>query len=79
MSNELEYDWNESKIIDDIEFKDEDAKLFQQLLNNREEKATAGSISSMEVVPNLASLALAIEIFYVQRHRVVLHIVYRGT
>jgi small subunit ribosomal protein S1 len=49
MSNELEYDWNESKIIDDIEFKDEDAKLFQQLLNNREEKATAGSISSMEV------------------------------
>ncbi len=49
MSKELEYDWNESKIIDDIEFKDEDAKLFQQLLNNREEKAAAGSISSMEV------------------------------
>ncbi|WP_316356570.1 30S ribosomal protein S1 [Candidatus Neptunichlamydia sp. REUL1] len=49
MSNELEYDWNESKIIDDIEFNDEDAKLFQQLLNNREEKAAAGSISSMEV------------------------------
>ncbi len=49
MSSELEYDWNESKIIDDIEFNDEDAKLFQQLLNNREEKAAAGSISSMEV------------------------------
>lgn len=49
MSNELEYDWNESKIIDDIEFNDEDAKLFQQLLNNKEEKAAAGSISSMEV------------------------------
>ena len=49
MSSELDYDWNESKIIDDIEFKDEDAKLFQQLLNNREEKAAAGSISSMEV------------------------------
>ena len=49
MSNELDYDWNESKIIDDIEFNDEDAKLFQQLLNNREEKAAAGSISSMEV------------------------------
>lgn len=49
MSNELEYDWNESKIIDDIEFSDEDAKLFQQLLNNKEEKAAAGSISSMEV------------------------------
>ena len=49
MSSELEYDWNESKIIDDIEFNDEDAKLFQQLLNNKEEKAAAGSISSMEV------------------------------
>ncbi len=49
MSNELEYNWNESKIIDDIEFNDEDAKLFQQLLNNKEEKAAAGSISSMEV------------------------------
>jgi small subunit ribosomal protein S1 len=49
MSSELDYDWNESKIIDDVKFKDEDAKLFQQLLNNREEKAAAGSISSMEV------------------------------
>ena len=49
MSKELEYDWNESKIIDDVEFKDEDAKLFQQLLNNKEEKAEEGSISSMEV------------------------------
>lgn len=49
MSSELDYDWNESKIIDDVKFKDEDAKLFQQLLNNIEEKAAAGSISSMEV------------------------------
>ena len=49
MSSELDYDWNESKIIDDVKFKDEDAKLFQQLLSNREEKAAAGSISSMEV------------------------------
>jgi len=49
MSSELDYDWNESKIIDDVKFKDEDAKLFRQLLNNREEKAAAGSISSMEV------------------------------
>ncbi|NRA89782.1 MAG: 30S ribosomal protein S1 [Simkaniaceae bacterium] len=49
MSNEVEYDWNESKIIDDVDFKDEDAKLFKQLLDNKEEKAEEGSISSMEV------------------------------
>ncbi|MEM8727796.1 MAG: 30S ribosomal protein S1 [Chlamydiota bacterium] len=49
MSEELEYDWNESKIIDDIDFQDEDAKLFQQLLNNKENTGEDGSISSMEV------------------------------
>lgn len=49
MSKDVEYDWNESKIIDDVEFQDEDAKLFQKLLNNKEDKAEEGSISSMEV------------------------------
>jgi len=49
MSKDAQYDWNESKIIDDVEFQDEDAKLFQKLLSNKEEKADEGSISSMAV------------------------------
>ncbi|MBF5058529.1 30S ribosomal protein S1 [Candidatus Neptunochlamydia vexilliferae] len=49
MSKDLEYDWNESKIIDDVEFQSEDAKLFKQLLDNKEEKAEEGSLSLMEV------------------------------
>ena len=49
MSKPLDYDWNESKFIDDVEFKEEDAKQFRSLLNNKEEKAEEGSISSMEV------------------------------
>lgn len=49
MSKELEYDWNESKIIDDVDFHDEDAKLFQKLLNNKEDTGEDGTISSMEV------------------------------
>lgn len=49
MSKELEYDWNESKIIDDVDFQDEDAKLFQKLLNNKEDIGEDGTISSMEV------------------------------
>jgi len=49
MSKDVEYDWNESKIIDDVDFQDEDAALFHKLLNNREEQAGEGSISSMAV------------------------------
>ncbi len=49
MSKDLEYNWNESKIIDDVEFQDEDAKLFQRLLNNKENTEEEGTISSMEV------------------------------
>ena len=37
MSKDTEYDWNESKIIDDVDYQDEDAKLFQKLLNNKED------------------------------------------
>lgn len=49
MSKDLEYDWNESKIIDDVEFQDADAKLFQQLLDNKEKKTNEGCTSLMEV------------------------------
>lgn len=36
MSKNVEYDWNESKLIDEIEFHDEDAKRFKQLLKGEE-------------------------------------------
>ncbi|MEM7174438.1 MAG: 30S ribosomal protein S1 [Chlamydiota bacterium] len=49
MSEELDYDWNESKIIDDVDFSKEEAKAFQNLLNKKESSAEEGSISSMEV------------------------------
>ncbi|MCP5490736.1 MAG: 30S ribosomal protein S1 [Chlamydiales bacterium] len=49
MSKELEYDWNESKYIDDVDFEEKDAKLFESLLNQKEEVAGEGSIASMEV------------------------------
>jgi len=49
MSQHTEYDWNEQNFIDDVEFQDKDAQLFQKLLNNKEEKAEKGTTSSMEV------------------------------
>lgn len=49
MPKEEIYDWNDSKVIDDIEFKEEDATQFKQLLNRKEEKAGEGSVSSMTV------------------------------
>lgn len=47
MSKELAYDWSESKVIDDINFSEEDAKQFKQLLNKKEEEGSEGSIASM--------------------------------
>lgn len=49
MSEELDYNWDESKIIDDVDFEEEDSKIFQNLLNQKEENTDEGSISSMEV------------------------------
>lgn len=49
MSKELDYDWNESKYIDDVDFEEKDAKLFESLLNQKETDAGEGSIASMEV------------------------------
>ncbi len=48
MSQNLDYDWNESKTIDDVDFDEKDAKLFQNLLNNKEKDSEEGSTSSME-------------------------------
>ncbi len=48
MSNKL-YDWSDSKVIDDVDFHLEDAKLFRNLLDQKEESSDEVSISSMSV------------------------------
>ncbi len=47
MSKTLKQDWNQSKIIDDVAFHEEDAQQFRNLLNHREEGEGVGSVSSM--------------------------------
>ena len=49
MSKHTQTDWNESNIIDDVTFKEEDAALFRSLLNNKEKDAGDGSIASMNL------------------------------
>ncbi|NGX38807.1 MAG: 30S ribosomal protein S1 [Chlamydiae bacterium] len=49
MEDTLKHDWNESKVIDDIAYDEEDAKQFQNLLNAKEETSQEGSIASMTV------------------------------
>jgi len=49
MADTLNQDWNQSKIIDDIDFDEKDAKEFQKLLNARESVTKEGSVSSMNV------------------------------
>lgn len=49
MSKQQTYDWNESKIIDDIDYDELEAKQFASLLNAKEEDAGEGSVASMEV------------------------------
>ncbi|MBM3191145.1 MAG: 30S ribosomal protein S1 [Chlamydiae bacterium] len=45
--SQQQYDWNESKVIDDLEFQLEDAKLFRNLLDQKEESAEEASTASM--------------------------------
>lgn len=47
MSKHLTQDWNTSKVIDDIDFCEDDANLFKNLLHKKEESATEGCIASM--------------------------------
>lgn len=47
MSKNLKHDWNVSKVIDDVDFQEEDANQFKKLLNRKEETATEGSVASM--------------------------------
>jgi small subunit ribosomal protein S1 len=47
MSKQSQIDWNESNIIDDVAFHEEDAKQFRNLLNHKEEAAGEGSVALM--------------------------------
>lgn len=47
MSKNSKYDWSDNKIIDDVDFHEEDAKQFLSLLSRKEETAGEGSVSSM--------------------------------
>lgn len=47
MSKQKQIDWNESNIIDDVDFQEEDAKQFKNLLNRKEEAAGEGSVALM--------------------------------
>lgn len=47
MTQTLKDDWEASKIIDDVEFKEEDAKLFQELLSAKEQSEDGGSAATM--------------------------------
>jgi small subunit ribosomal protein S1 len=47
MSKQTQPSWNESNIIDDVAFQEEDAKQFKNLLNRKEEAAGEGSVALM--------------------------------
>ena len=47
MSKQQQIDWNESNIIDDVTFQEEDAKQFKNLLDRKEEAAGEGSVALM--------------------------------
>ncbi|MFI5334444.1 MAG: 30S ribosomal protein S1 [Chlamydiales bacterium] len=47
MPKQAQYDWSDSKVIDDVDYQEEDAKQFQKLLSRKEESAGEGSVSSM--------------------------------
>lgn len=47
MSKEQNYDWNDSKVIDDVDYHEEDAQLFRNLLDQKESSSEEGSTSSM--------------------------------
>lgn len=49
MTKSLKHDWNDSKVLDEIDYNEDDAKQFQKLLEAKEAKAGEGSISSMTI------------------------------
>ncbi len=49
MSKNLKHEWTDSKVIDDVDYHEEDAKQFRKLLNKKEETAGEGAVSSMHM------------------------------
>ena len=49
MSKNLKHEWTDSKVIDDVDYHEEDAKQFRKLLNKKEENAGEGTVSSMHM------------------------------
>lgn len=45
--SKTKHDWNDSNIIDDVDYQEADAEIFKKLLNKRESLAEDGSISLM--------------------------------
>jgi len=43
------YDWSDSKVIDDVDYTEEDAKLFRNLLDEKEQGEEEGSLSTMAI------------------------------
>src|SRR5690349_11745465 len=41
------HDWNDTNIIDDVDFQEADAQAFKKLLDKKEEGEGLGSVSSM--------------------------------
>ncbi len=46
---ELDYNWDENKFIDDVDYEENDAKIFESLLRQKESGAGEGSVASMAV------------------------------
>ncbi len=47
MSKNLKDAWSESKVIDDVEFQEEEANQFRKLLDRKESSSSEGTVSSM--------------------------------
>ncbi len=47
MSKTKQHEWHDSNIIDDVEYQEEDAKQFRNLLSRKEETAGEGSVAQM--------------------------------
>lgn len=60
MSNKELNDWNTTNIIDDVEFQEEEAKQFKNLLNKKEEVAGKGSVALMNAGQILTGLVVEI-------------------
>jgi small subunit ribosomal protein S1 len=60
MSKQPQNNWNESNIIDDVAFQEEDAKQFKNLLHRKEETAGAGSVALMSSGQILSGIVVEI-------------------